>query len=360
MRIPRKHQIGIGLGLGTLLLRFLLGFSPTLTETIYSRGLFVGIRWLFDLTITNMPFPLVYLVFLLLIFFTVKKIRSRSPNAQKLPFAKRLTNLFISLLSFAGIVIFLFMFLWGFNYGRQPIQTQLNLNIQPLDSVALHQESLDFIQRCNEKRLEITAIQDTVFNTTLVPTPLEKTMRTHLKKTLKDLGYPSPGKVRGRVLKPKGILMRFSTSGIYVPFWGEGHIDGGLHALSKIYTIAHEMAHGYGLTNEGTCNFLAYLSCLASDDPAVQYAGLVMHSRYVLSAYKQVAPWGYQHIKKEMSAGYLADIAAIKKNNAKYPDLLPMHKINNLYLKAQGIKEGLKSYSRVVLLVHAYEKQSKN
>ncbi|MCB0582976.1 MAG: DUF3810 family protein, partial [Phaeodactylibacter sp.] len=61
--------------------------------------------------------------------------------------------------------------------------------------------------------------------------------------------------------------------GLYFPFTGEGHIDAGLHPLQKPYVMAHELAHGYGFGDEGTCNFLGYLACIGSDDPVIAYIG---------------------------------------------------------------------------------------
>jgi hypothetical protein len=49
-------------------------------------------------------------------------------------------------------------------------------------------------------------------------------------------------------------------------------------------------------------------------------------------------------------------IELVRKNNAKYPDLLP--KVRNAiyasYLKRHGVESGLKSYSEVVEMVHFY------
>ena len=47
------------------------------------------------------------------------------------------------------------------------------------------------------------------------------------------------------------------------------------------FTLAHEMAHGYGITDEGDCNTLAYLVCLHSKNKAIQYSGLLAYLRYL-------------------------------------------------------------------------------
>ena len=77
----------------------------------------------------------------------------------------------------------------------------------------------------------------------------------------------------GDLYRPNGILLRFNSSGVYFPFTGEGHVDNGLHPVSKPFTIAHELGHGYGFGSEDVCNFLGFLACVRSDNPAIRYAG---------------------------------------------------------------------------------------
>ena len=91
---------------------------------------------------------------------------------------------------------------------------------------------------------------------------------------------PHSGRVRVRQPWPNGFLLRWSTAGIYIPQTGEGHIDRGLLAVQKPFTIAHEMAHGYGVADEGACNFIAWLACSQSRDPWVRFGGALTYWRY--------------------------------------------------------------------------------
>ena len=186
-------------------------------------------------------------------------------------------------------------------------------------------------------------------------------MRFEVTKTLQTFGYPTPGRVRARLLKPNGILMRISTAGVYLPWVGECHIDAGLHPIQIPNVMAHEFAHGYGITDEGSCNFIALHVCLNSENLFYKYSGSLSYWKTVASNYKAVFPATYEQFKKDMPQGIWNDIKAINQNIDKYPDIFPVFRdfFYSNFLKSQGISEGLKNYSRVILLETAYQKAQK-
>jgi len=185
-----------------------------------------------------------------------------------------------------------------------------------------------------------------------------------VEKLLEKLNYPTAGTVRGRQLQPKGILLRFSTAGVYFPWTGESNIDAGLHPIQIPFTMAHEFAHGYGFTDEGTCNFLAYLACIQSENKMFQYSGHLSYWRYLASSYRRFDRENYTAYFKTLPKGIIADLYAIDANSDKYPNILPELRdaAYDTYLKTQGIGEWMKSYSRIVMLVKAWREKddSKN
>ena len=129
MKIDKRFW-GIGLGLFAIGLRFVLGFFPQVTETIYSRGIYKVIRLIFDSIHSVLPFSALYLMFAILMFaiyWGIKKWR----RSERSVFNK-LGQILFSLLSLLGWIVFLFLFLWGFNYGRIPLATQLKITPRPL------------------------------------------------------------------------------------------------------------------------------------------------------------------------------------------------------------------------------------
>jgi len=352
-----KRLWWIAVGLFFIVIRFIIGSNSSFIESFYSRGLFIFIRNCFDFTITNSPIPLFYLLVIGLLFWLfysiIKGIKSKKTFLQKL------VSLFISILAIAGGIVSLFLLLWGFNYARIPIEKQLEINAKKLTKVELKAE-LE-----NETQHIVSLLKNNQINwsdslvSTQQPSVFEKEISSLVRTTLNQFKYPIPGNVRGRILKPKGILLRFSTAGVYLPWIGEGHIDAGLHPLQKPFTMAHELAHGYGFGDEGTCNFVAYIACSSSKNAYIRYSGRLGYWRYLASNYRASDRDGYKELYDGLPGKLKSDLISIRRNSLKYPDILPDLRdvAYDTYLKTQGINEGLQNYSRVILLVNAFKQK---
>jgi len=350
-----KRGIWIGLGAISLLLRYTS--SPETIEQYYSRGLFLWIRKIIDIGVGWFPIPLIYVFFGILLIWLISKIR----RIQWQGFFqwKHLLQTTYSFLAFLGGVLFFFFLLWGYNYGRIPLVTQLGLQVKPTPVATLKQSLEKTTEEAIRVRTDIVGDKETALDKTYLPQNMETLVRQSVLKTLKELGYPAVSKVRGRLLVPKGIFLRFGTAGLYWPFVGEGNIDSGLHELQQPFTLAHELAHGYGITNEGVCNFIAYLACQNSENDFIRYAGLVAYWRYAAIAYQGFEREAYWEFRETLPKGLQADMDAINDNLDKYPDILPTFRnyAYDKYLKSQGISEGLASYSQIIMLVDAWERR---
>jgi uncharacterized protein DUF3810 len=351
-QIFNKKNLWILLGLTALTVRGIL--PPAAVERYYSRGFYALVRHVFDALTSWMPFALVYLLFAILVFMGVQKTIWFFKNKNPWP-AKILLGLH-GLLAFAGGVVFFFLALWGYNYGRQPLEKSLGISPQPLTVAELRQELEVSTATAQQLRQALRVTGDSAVTATLLPQDLENLLRSELKKCLQQYGYPVSGKVRGRLLYPKGMLLRISTAGVYIPFTGEGHIDPGLHHLQLPFVMVHEMSHGYGFGGEGTCNFLAYLTCRQSENAFLQYVGELYYWRYVASNYRRIQRKEFEVFKENLPPGMVNDLRAIRRQIEKYPDIFPAVRdaAYTAYLHAQGIKDGLKNYNRVIMMVHAW------
>lgn len=355
MNLLNKPYRWINLAFITLLIRVILGFFPHIIESIYSRGIFLGIRWLIDNTTARLPFPVLYLLvfaFVITIFLAFRQWFVLWKNK-----ALTISKVLLPIGNFLGFIIFFFLILWGFNYGREPLENQLELNTEVLNLEQIITETEQATIEINEARKRISNSDTFPLSTQFLPKKLVDTMRQLLVKVLNDYNYPTIGKVQGRLIAPKGFLMRLGASGIYLPWIGEGNIDASLHATQLPFTIAHELAHGYGFGDEGSCNFWAYLACLESNNPMIQYSGKLTYWRYIASEYKYFKPEEYEVFRAEnLSRGVHNDLVAIYANREKYPTIIPFHnQAYDTYLKFQGVEEGIESYSRMVLLVKAWK-----
>lgn len=347
-----RRFVGMIAGIGTWLLAMAGRFAPDFVEAWYSRGFFQGIRRLLDGITGILPFPAVYLL-------VAGGMGYLGYSGTRLLRRRRLvwTGSLRRLGNGIGWIVAAFFWLWGFNYLRTPVEQTLDLDAAPLpfEQVvrALDVEFAQLIRLRGQWNLPEGAVPDASF----LPMGLEASLRNTLERVLSDYGYPVNGQVRGRLLYPRGILLRFSTSGIYLPFTGEGHIDAGLHPIQLPFTMAHELAHGYGFGDEGVCNFWAYLTCMRSAHPFIRYSGSMGYWRYLASAYRRADPEGFLSWRNTWPAGITSDLKAIQEAMDRYPDLVPelQYQVYDQYLKTQGVKAGMRSYSQVLRLVEAWK-----
>lgn len=339
-------------GIGAVLLRLLFGLFPELTEAIYSNGLFVLIRWIFDYTIALLPFPLILLLLAGLIFLIIRRRRKRKGRKKVRGWKARLGLFGKGFLNFSGAVVFFFLFLWGFNYARVPLHEQCGLKSDPIPIEELRKLAPGMAAETNSFRSQIAGATDSALTADFLPEDLEYVMRENLEKALTDLGYSPHGRVRCRMIYPKGMMRKIGITGIYIPFVGEGHVDASLHPIPLPFTIAHEMSHGYGFTDEGDCNFLAFLACEQSADPFIRYSGRASLFQYVRHDLRDFDPEFYEEFVKTLPTGIASDreamIANWKANRSIIPGMAKA--VNDAYLKSQGVAEGTESYDRLVTL----------
>lgn len=341
----RRSVIWILLAVITLLLD---QFMPTtFGDRLYYRGLFMGLRPVYDYIFGYSPIPMIYLVSLAILTRSYYWFKERKKGF-----------IYLTIRAVGGIaaVVFFFYWFWAFNYHQVSLPVRLGFDLKSVNEADIQQEfdraSLSLVSAANalpnDMRDDFTIQKKAVSDNDL---------RADVEQALKTLGLPHVGRVRVRQLLPKGILLRWSTAGIYIPQAGEGHIDAGLLSVQKPFTMAHEMAHGYGVTDEGACNFIAWLACEKSVDPWVRYSGALSYWKYAAYEAPQDAVQSTMETFPEVIE---RSITLVRENDKKYPDLFPKYRdaIYTSYLKHHGVKEGLRSYDEVVLMVQQYVKRN--
>jgi hypothetical protein len=313
----------------------------------------------FDASLGRLPFPLFY-VFWLAVAWLVLRLIINVVGASRRGYRKweilKFTGLRLG--QVLGWLLVIFLWAWGFNYGRVAVEEQIGF--------AVYQPSLDELRAKVYREAEALGdLRKQVTGDTLalsardLPDDLEASVRPLVAAALLTHGYPAPGKPRGWKLLPRGILLRLSTAGVYWPWAGQGNIDAGLHPLQQPAVLAHELAHAYGFGDEGTCSFWAQLAAFETDEPPLQYTIRLAYWRQLAGQLRYIDPEGYLAWRQQqMPPGIRNDLQAIYDNRALYADIAPALRdaTYTAYLHAQGIEEGLLNYGRVVQLVEGYER----
>ncbi len=359
-QVEKKERFWIIACVITIFLRALL--SNDSIERFYARGLFPKIRKVLDAIHHAIPIYFLWLVIIALTTYVLYNIysgwkKNEGPKQRAIQFT-------IKTISILAMVFTLFMWLWGFNYGRLGIYKQLDIVGEEVSK-----ERLIELAKIQQDRL--TVLRPTVSllpnlpmdaDSYGLPPQTESKIVAATIATFEQLELGLPGKPKPRILYPKGTLLRISTAGFYSPWTGEANVDGGLHPLQIPSVMAHELSHAMGITDEGGCNFMAVLIGRKMDDPWLQYAFELSYWRQIMGRLKRKDEASYKQIRTKLPIEIKQDLESIKLNSESYPDIFP--KIRDFFydnfLKSQGVKAGLKSYAQVVNMVEAWDKKIKS
>lgn len=148
-------------------------------------------------------------------------------------------------------------------------------------------------------------------------------------------------------------------TGVYSYYTGEANLNINFPDYSLPYTAAHELAHQRGIARENEANFVAFLVCLESDDPYIQYSGYVNLMEYVMNSLYSASPDYYNTFYSTLDRRIIYEFYASSAFFEKYRENVVADvssAVNNNYLQSQGQVEGSRSYGLVVDLAVAYYK----
>lgn len=266
-------------------------------------------------------------------------------------------------------VLFIFMFIycwfyvsWGILYKAPSLSQRLSLIEENIDSNYLVAELRWVEGKLLSTRKKIWMDENLPLPLSVTPAHLDLILQKSVASTLKEWQMKSFEKVRIRPLYPAGSLLVFSTAGIYLPFSGEGHYDPGLAHFHAPFVMAHELGHANGITGEADCNFVAMITCLNSDDAFIQYSGLLTYWRYLNADLKKSARYSYYQHSFFRPIAIRRDLEVLYGALDRYPEIMPMVRdvIYDSYLKANGIKDGLTNYDKILIMFKAWKKSPLN
>jgi hypothetical protein len=307
------------------------------------------------MTLGNLPFPSVYLfvatVFFVLGLFAYRFYLRKGWKSKSFYFFQAFAN-------GVGALIFFFLVLWGFNYQRTPIFQQLSLNPKPLNLEQLKSE-IEITKRLVVQYRSRISSDSVAINSIMDYPDLEKLVRANMNEHLEILGLNFTGKPRTKLFPPDGFMRKMGILGIYFPFTGESYIDPSLYPLEQPFTVAHEMAHSYGVTDEGEANFIAWVICTNSDDPLLRYSGHLRLLQYQMRDLYRMAPNDYKEWVRGLSIGIRNDLNSLRESSeAVKPYSLELsRKSNDIFLKSQGVKAGVNSYQQLPMLAFSWRKR---
>lgn len=354
-------------------LQLFAAFNPHLTEHYYSRTAYPRVVQLLSFagSLTRLSLAEVLSAVLLVLLFAWLTAQAHSLIRKRAEARALLLSLLKKSLWTIGIGASVFMLAFGFNYRRLPLAENLELEQReplPYEADFISRALIEGINRNyaegvkdnyeegGDNRVENRAAADERGSSM----PLS---REQLYEVVKS-AYESEPLLRelaaGGAAPPKpvyfsSIMSRFGISGIYSPFTGEPNYNAAQVDCDLPFTIAHEMAHQRGFARESEANFVAFLVCIKASHPYVRYSGFLNALR-VLGVLQRASPERYREMLASIEPGPRADLKARAAFWARYRGRLSDfgNRLNHAYLRANGIKSGVRNYNESVWLIIGY------
>ena len=179
-------------------------------------------------------------------------------------------------------------------------------------------------------------------------------------KTMEELGREYP-ELAGYYPQPKKLVNSWilsvqHLSGIYSPFTIEANYNGDMQDYYIPFTACHELSHLRGFMQEQEANFIAFLACSKSGEDAFAYSGYLSGWIQCMNVLYKTDYDAWKEVRGTLPPEAEADLRLNREFWAKYDGAIAevSNKVNDTYLKANGQKDGVKSYNRMVDLIVAY------
>ncbi len=311
------------LALLTFIFSWIGAFPSTLVEGWYARGLFppmshaaghfadlVGFAWLDPMLLAGIT----------LLIVAVRKRR------------------WIGLVNAIAIWYLIFFWGWGLNYHRQPLSAKLQIDAgraspQAIDEFAKH-AAAELNRLYREKQRE-------GYNES-------RTCRQAAERVRKVVAVIDGSDWRAaRRIKLSYLanpwMHAAGIDGVFNPLAHEPIVSNSILDIEKPFIMSHELAHVRGYPDEGDANVIAVFATLASDDPAFQYSGWLNLWLYLRT----------RELDKLLDPGPRDDLQSIFKRTSS-EEIVWINEFQrsllDWFLKANSVEQGVRSYSRVVLV----------
>lgn len=341
---------------------------PTVVEKYYSNGINIYIVKALSKISSVLPFSLfeilIYIFILSILIFLIYSIIYIIIRPRKI--LVYLKNSILNIMSIVGIIYFLFVILWGINYNRVDLEDSLityynsaedknikNVDYNNDDLIKLYKF---LIEKCNETRAKVSEDDNNVMKCNLdYKDVLKRATNAYSNISILNLNKKGVYATAKPILN-SNLLCYTGITGIYSPFTGEANINVSSPDIYIPFTTLHEMAHQRGYASEDEANFLAYLACINNKDYDFQYSGYILALKYTSSALAKTDHDSLINANRNLSQSVINDLNNSNEFWRQYEGKVNevSDNINNNYLKANGIKEGTISYSKIVNLLLTY------
>ena len=263
----------------------------------------------------------------------------------------------ICLLAVCSLFFSTFAFSFGTGYHTRGLAERMGVTEREVDAAALRNTAESLVFELNALAHHIQYGEDGFSK--MPYTLAEMSDRLLAAYGTVSAEYPFIRTMKSRV-KPVAASRPMSythITGIYTYFTGEANLNTYFPDYTLPFTAAHELAHQRGVARENEASFVAFLACVASDDPYIRYAGYLNLYEYVAGALYYADKDAHFELLKNLHPAVLGELRAYDaffEEFAGAPVANLSDAVNDTFLKLNGNEAGTASYGLVVELAVAY------
>lgn len=322
---------------------FIFSRSATLSEW-YMRSVYPVVAAVLSFISALSPFSLYDVFLIAAVLFLIKLVVFAVIRKTAFP-----AFLFL-FIRFVTVMVVWFYLCWGIAYFRNDFYARCNVPETTFDTANLKHFAVRFIDHANRSYIDCRDMDREI-----VRNEIEQSYRT-LHRPL-GVSYPN-GKRRAKPMLFEPVYSKMGVSGYFGPFFNEIHVNHYSLNFTYPFTLAHEMAHQFGIATESEANLYAFVVCANSTDEQIRYSAYASTLRYVLNDARRYLPDEYASLVSNIRPEIMADLnqnrehwlAARDKSLSDAQD-----KVYDAYLKTNQVSAGRDNYSEVVgLLISSY------
>lgn len=327
-----------------------LKLIPGFVEQFYSLGLYPLLGKISRYIFGWIPFSMGDLFYILLIVLAIRWCIKNFKRFIVSPLA-----IITEILATLSIVYFMFHFLWGFNYYREPLHKALAIEAD-YTTETLMKVTKKLIVKSNELHNKLGFADSTKIDLPYTQQEMfvsSKNGFDNLKKQFPHLAL-SPQSIKKSTSSLGLTYMGYS--GYLNPFSGEAHVNGLIKTYKFPVVSSHEQAHQLGYAKENEANFIATLATVSNDDPFIQYTGYIFALRFCLTELGRRDMQLYEEVRPTIHYGIIKSYLEMSQfwdsYNNPFEDVSKL--FYNRFLQANNQPDGIKTYSYMVALVVNY------
>jgi hypothetical protein len=247
------------------------------------------------------------------------------------------------LVNLIATVYLIFFWSWGLNYHREPLASKL-----PVDSDKTKPSAIETFtkQAASQINRLYTEKQKLPYKETEARE--EARLRVeHVIRIIDGSDWEAPYRIKiSRIGDP--WFHAAGIDGMFNPAGQEPIISNTVLDIERPFVIAHELAHVRGYPDEGDANVIAALATLLSRRPDFQYSGWLSLWLYLRNPEADML----------LDPGPRSDLQRIF-NRSRAERIQWINRLQTVildwFLKSNHVEQGVRSYSRVVLLAAGTE-----